>query len=132
MAEKAVTHLDLSNLKNQITEEQMKIRHDQRNEIWQKLFIVDELKTEQQLTNQSMKSMQEDIKEIKAMIKEWFASLPNTYATKEDHKANKEKLEQLEKEQKEIKDQVLKATIWLVISGIIAIIWVILKKIWIL
>lgn len=32
MVQKAVTHLDLANLENKITEQQTKIRHDQRNE----------------------------------------------------------------------------------------------------
>jgi len=32
MVQKAVTHLDLAHLENKITEQQTKIRHDQRSE----------------------------------------------------------------------------------------------------
>ena len=89
--QKAVTHLDLANLENKITEQQTKIRHDQRNEFWEKLFIVDELKTESKVNNLIMVNMQKDIEEIKVMLKEIVKSLPTTYVSKEELIPIKEK-----------------------------------------
>lgn len=89
--QKAVTHLDLANLENKITEQQTKIRHDQRNEFWEKLFIVDELKTESKVNNLIMVNMQKDIEEIKVMLKEIVKSLPTTYVSKEELVPIKEK-----------------------------------------
>lgn len=91
MVQKAVTHLDLANLENKITEQQTKIRHDQRNEFWEKLFIVDELKTESKVNNLIMVNMQKDIEEIKVMLKEIVKSLPTTYVSKEELIPIKEK-----------------------------------------
>ncbi len=91
MVQKVVTHLDLANLENKITEQQTKIRHDQRNEFWEKLFIVDELKTESKVNNLIMVNMQKDIEEIKVMLKEIVKSLPTTYVSKEELIPIKEK-----------------------------------------
>ena len=91
MVQKAITHLDLANLENKITEQQTKIRHDQRNEFWEKLFIVDELKTESKVNNLIMVNMQKDIEEIKVMLKEIVKSLPTTYVSKEELIPIKEK-----------------------------------------
>lgn len=91
MVQKAVTHLDLANLENKITEQQTKIRHDQRNEFWEKLFIVDELKTESKVNNLIMVNMQKDIEEIKVMLKEIVKSLPSTYVSKDELLPIKEK-----------------------------------------
>ena len=91
MVQKAVTHLDLANLENKITEQQTKIRHDQRNEFWEKLFIVDELKTESKVNNLIMVNMQKDIEEIKVMLKEIVKSLPTTYVSKDELLPIKEK-----------------------------------------
>lgn len=89
--QKAITHLDLANLENKITEQQTKIRHDQRNEFWEKLFIVDELKTESKVNNLIMVNMQKDIEEIKVMLKEIVKSLPTTYVSKDELLPIKEK-----------------------------------------
>ena len=91
MVTKAVTHLDLANLENKITEQQTKIRHDQRSEFWEKLFIVDELKTESKVNTLIMVNMQKDIEEIKIMLKEIVKSLPTTYVSKEELIPIKEK-----------------------------------------
>ena len=91
MVTKAVTHLDLANLENKITEQHTKIRYEQRSEFWEKLFIVDELKTESKVNTLIMVNMQKDIEEIKIILKEIVKSLPTTYVSKEELIPIKEK-----------------------------------------
>ena len=91
MVQKAVTHLDLANLKNQITEEQMKIRHEQRNEFWEKLFTLDELNSEKKVNNLIMKNMQESIDRIEKMLQDLTKSIPSTYVSKDELLPIKEK-----------------------------------------
>ena len=91
MATKAVTHLDLANLENKITEQQTKIRHEQRNEFWEKLFIVDELKTDSKVNNLIMKNMQESIDRIEKMLENLTKSIPSTYVSKDELLPIKEK-----------------------------------------
>lgn len=115
MVQKSVTHLDLANLENKITEQQTKIRHDQRNEFWEKLFIVDELKTESKVNNLIMVNMQKDIEEIKVMLKEIVKSLPTTYVSKEELVPIKEK--------QKSHDEIISRITWSIIGGFVTIIW---------
>lgn len=118
MVQKAVTHLDLANLENKITEQQTKIRHDQRNEFWEKLFIVDELKTESKVNNLIMVNMQKDIEEIKVMLKEIVKSLPTTYVSKEELIPIKEK--------QKSHDEIISRVVWgIVIAFISLIAWIV-------
>jgi len=116
--QKAVTHLDLANLENKITEQQTKIRHDQRNEFWEKLFIVDELKTESKVNNLIMVNMQKDIEEIKVMLKEIVKSLPTTYVSKDELIPIKEK-------QKSHDDTITWVVRWIVVGFISLIAWLV-------
>ena len=118
MVQKVVTHLDLANLENKITEQQTKIRHDQRNEFWEKLFIVDELKTESKVNNLIMVNMQKDIEEIKVMLKEIVKSLPATYVSKEELIPIKEK--------QKTHDEIISRVVWgIVIAFISLIAWIV-------
>ncbi len=118
MVQKVVTHLDLANLENKITEQQTKIRHDQRNEFWEKLFIVDELKTESKVNNLIMVNMQKDIEEIKVMLKEIVKSLPTTYVSKEELIPIKEK-------QKSHDEIISRIAWWIAIAFISLIAWIV-------
>lgn len=118
MAVKAVTHLDLANLENKITEQQTKIRHDQRSEFWEKLFIVDELKTESKVNTLIMVNMQKDIEEIKTMLKELTKSLPNTYVSKDELSPIREK--------QKLHDEIISRVVWgIVITFISLITWLV-------
>jgi hypothetical protein len=75
MPPRTVSQLDLANLKADITEEQMRIRHEQRAEFATKLLIVDTLSVEQKLTNQTIQTMQKTLDTHQEYTKGEFEAL---------------------------------------------------------
>lgn len=68
---------------------------------------------------------------LEKLITEWFKSLPETYATREEHEENKATIKKMQDDQNSI---VLKSFIAfgaVIISWIVWLIDIILKKIWI-
>ena len=132
--QKAVTHLDLANLENKITEQQTKIRHDQRNEFWEKLFIVDELKTDSALSKQSLQSMTTSIEKLEEVVKEWFKEIKDefktmhtVFATKEEHLINKNEIQEI----KATHSKVISWLIGTVATIFVTFLWLIIKTLWI-
>lgn len=83
-------------------------------------------------TNKRFDNQDKQLSEIKAIVKEWFSSLPNTYATKKEHDENKAMIKKMQEDQASI---VLKSFLafWaVIISWIVWLIDIILKKIWII
>ena len=132
--QKAVTHLDLANLENKITEQQTKIRHDQRNEFWEKLFIVDELKTDSALSKQSLQSMTTSIEKLEEVVKDWFQEIKDefktmhtVFATKEEHQINKNEIQEI----KATHSKVISWLIGTVATIFVTFLWLIIKTLWI-
>jgi L-lactate utilization protein LutB len=92
MPPRTISQLDLANLKADITEEQMRIRHEQRTEFATKLLIVDNLSVEQKLTNQTIQVMQKTLDTHQEYTKSEFQDL-----RKEMRESNKEILSRLDK-----------------------------------
>lgn len=122
---KWATSEDLLKMKVDIWLEQQQARHQQNNIIQNTIRELDEVKTQNTLLNQSVWNMQEWIKEIKTIVKEWFKevwekfeSMPNKFITKEEYTQHKNRISVIEK--------VLWSIWFLVISWFI---WWILKLI---
>lgn len=64
---------------------------------------------------------------LETLIKDWFSSLPNTYATKEEHEANKVAINELKATHTKIAWSAI-SFIWATIVGFA---WFVLKKLWI-
>lgn len=132
-----VTPLDLANLKADITDEQMRIRHDQRAELSTKLLIVDNLSVEQKLTNQTIQTMQKtldthqeytkiEFQALRKDMKDWNQAIHdkldkfiewanNQFIREEDLTPIREK--------QKTHDEIISRFAWAFVWGFIAIIW---------
>lgn len=125
---------DLLKLENKINKEQQDARHQQNNSIQIIWWEVDNIKTSNTLLTQTVNIMKEDIKEIKSTIKDWFEKithqfeiLDGKYATKEEHKENKDLIKKLEADNQQFKIMIAKWMWWA--SVISVIVWFVLNKI---
>lgn len=134
MNAKTITKSDLLESENRINKEQQEARHQQNSSIQSALIKADEALNENKILNKSVDLMSKEIKELKDSQKEWFIELKNS---------QKEWFENISKE---LKDYIISAdnkyatkseintiskiiwTIWTII--ITAIVWAILKTIW--
>lgn len=81
--------------------------------------------------NKRFDNQDKQLSEIKAIVKEWFSSLPNTYATKKEHDENKAMIKKMQEDQASIVLKSFLAFGAVIISWIVWLIDIILKKIWI-
>ena len=120
---KQISKADLLELENRINKEQQEARHGQNTQIQNALIKVDEALTENKLTNKSVEIMNKEIKELKTETKEWFDKISEElkeFIKSADSKyATKNEINSISK------------IIWTIGTIIItAIVWAILKAIW--
>lgn len=135
MVNKAITHSDLQNLKNEIKyeiwEEQRKIRHDKDWKIQMDYFKIDEkvneYKSDLRLTNATMQRIQDDLGEIKELLTDFMKSIPTIYATKEEHRTNQKEIESMKDSHKKI----INWLIWTLWTAFVWFIWLVIKTLWI-
>ena len=147
IVDKAILKYDkeVSSKFDNFKEHQEKIRHDKDNK-YSKIHIttferIDDLNDkiennnkQNALLNQSHTTMSENLKEIKEVIKQmdskmenFFKELPNNFATKEEHKLNTLKIDELSEKQKKW-DKGFFWLMWIIWSAIvIALLNLILK-----
>ena len=83
-------------------------------------------------TNKRFDNQDKQLSEIKAIVKEWFAKLPETYATKKEHEENKQIIKKMQEDQNSIVMKSFFAFWAVIISWIVWLIDIILKKLWII
>ena len=138
MVNKAITQSDLNalekSIKLEINREQTELRHEDRKKLSDSIWIVDELRTDNSLTKQSLENMEKKQDEMMVMMKEWFKEIKyelNTmyaiFATKEEHKSNKIEIESIKATHWKIITWVV-GTVWTIV---IAFFWLIIKTLWI-
>ena len=135
MVNKALTHSDLQNLKNEIKLDWEKEFKDHRHSFWGKVQDdynkidekVTEYKSDLRLTNATMQRMQEDITEIKDLLTDFMKTIPNIYATKEEHRANQKEIESMKDSHKKI----IAWLLWTHWTAFVWFIWVVIKTLWI-
>lgn len=104
MVAKAVTHLDLEKLKNEIIEVDRVSRHDDRTKAWLYYFKVDALETKTAVNDNILKTMTLNIEKLEKAVTNWFEKVnekidwfQDKFATKDEHKDNWLKISSLEK-----------------------------------
>lgn len=119
MVAKQINQSDLQNLENKIkldiSKEQQELRHWDRSKMQQYINYVDDLRTDQALTNQTLVNMDDNFKELKQLMKEWFQSMNNKIDWLDDKFATTDHVERvelrvdtIEKEKKSIMVETLK------------------------
>lgn len=104
MVNKAITHSDLQNLKNElkldISKEQTELRHEDRKKLSDCIWKVDELDKKSAVNDNILKNMSTNFQEMKDSFDKLVTKIelfPDKFATKEDHKENWLKISALEK-----------------------------------
>jgi len=119
MVAKSITQSDLQNLENKIkldiSKEQQELRHWDRSKMQQYINYVDDLRTDQALTNQTLETMADNFKELKQLMKEWFDTmnskfdwLGTKYATTDYVERVEIRVDTIEKDKKSIMVETLK------------------------
>jgi len=138
MVTKAITQSDLNalekSIKLEINREQTELRHEDRKKLSDSIWIVDELRTDNALTKQSLENMEKKQDEMMVMMKEWFKEIKyelNTmyviFATKEEHKASKTEIQEI----RNTHSKIITWVIGTVGTIFIALLWLIIKTLWI-
>ena len=125
---KQITNEDLVNLETKITKEQQEARHNLAGQVQNYILKVDEFKedfaehkTNNALLEQSMKNIEKKVDDIHTTMKDFIKAAYDTFATKKEHNENVNKIEELEKANKNN----LYVIIWFMVSIILSLIWVI-------
>lgn len=84
--------------------------------------------TEIALLKQAMDFQNKEIWEIKKILIDFIESAPNKFATKEEHKANKEAIEEI----RSAHNKIAWSAISFIGATVIWFAWFVLKKLWIL
>ena len=131
MAKKEITIEDLYKLEIKITDDQMKARHELRQDVQKWFLEIDEIKTDSALLKQSNMVMTKTLEKIEQGQKEltskfdlFISKAHETFATKEDHKKNEIKITEIEKGVNGINLKIALVTGWF--SAVIFII----EKLW--
>jgi len=138
MVNKTITQSDLNalekSIKLEINREQTELRHEDRKKLSDSIWIVDELRTDNALTKQSLENMEKKQDEMMVMMKEWFKEIKyelNTmyviFATKEEHKASKTEIQEI----RNTHSKIITWVIGTVGTIFIALLWLIIKTLWI-
>ena len=139
MTVKQITELDLHNLENKIklevSKEQTELRHEDRKKLSDAVWKVDWLEIKAAVNDNILRTMSDNFIELKSMmkemskeIKEELSDMKWSYATKEEHRNNQERIETLEKDKKNLMIETLK---WFAIAIGWALFWYVMTRLWI-